>query len=55
MRPECQQGSLILGQVFIGTNSNLLVPIGTLIFKKSITLTKDTYHFCPLMNMFENL
>ena len=29
---ECRQGSLILGQVFIGTNSNLMVLIGTLIF-----------------------
>ena len=32
--PDCQQGSLILGQVFIGTNSNFLIPIGTLIFLK---------------------
>ena len=32
--PECRQGSLILGQVFIGTNSNILVLIGTLIFEK---------------------
>ena len=30
--PECRQGSLILGQVFIGTNSNFLVPVSTLIF-----------------------
>ena len=33
-KTECRQGSLILGQVFIGTNFNFLVPIGTLIFEK---------------------
>ena len=32
--PECRQGSLILGQVFIGTNFNFLVPVSTLIFQK---------------------
>ena len=30
--PECRQGSLILGQVFLGTNFNFLVPVSTLIF-----------------------
>ena len=32
VNPECRQGSLILGQVFIGTNFNFLVPVSTLIF-----------------------
>ena len=35
LTPECRQGSLILGQVFIGTNFNFLVPVSTLIFQKS--------------------
>ena len=35
---ECCQGSLILGQVFIGTNSNFLVLIGTGCPKKNSPL-----------------
>ena len=32
LKPECRQGSLILGKVFIGTNFNFLVPVSTIIF-----------------------
>ena len=37
---ECRQGSFISGQVFIGTNSNFLVLIGTLIFEKVLISQK---------------
>jgi len=38
--PECRQGSLILGEVFIGTNSIFVVLIGTLIFEKVLISLK---------------
>ena len=40
LKAECWHGSLILGQVFIGTNFNFLVPVSTLIFKKVLISPK---------------
>ena len=51
---ECWQGSLILGQVFIGTNFNFLVPVSTLIFKKVLISPKFIKTTPPRIQILSN-